>query len=80
MKVPKPTEADRSYFNSLVPDDPRVATKPMFGNLAAFGPEGRPMMEYVALPDLWRKAPERGEPWIARALDYVGSLPPKKAG
>ncbi len=36
MEIPKPTEADRDYFRSLVPDDPRVEVKPMFGNLGAF--------------------------------------------
>jgi hypothetical protein len=36
MKMPKPTEADRERFSALVPDDPRVAVKPMFGNLGAF--------------------------------------------
>ena len=36
MQMPKPTEADRARFHELVPDDPRVETKPMFGNLAAF--------------------------------------------
>ena len=36
MQMPKPTEADKEYFRSLVPDDPRVEVKPMFGNLGAF--------------------------------------------
>ena len=36
MHVPKPTEADKSYFRSIVPADPRVEVKPMFGNLGAF--------------------------------------------
>lgn len=36
MKMPKPTEADLTRFRSLVPDDPRVEIKPMFGQLAAF--------------------------------------------
>ncbi|HEX9237024.1 MAG TPA: TfoX/Sxy family protein [Actinomycetota bacterium] len=36
MKLPKPDEASRAYFESLVPDDPRVKVRPMFGNLAAF--------------------------------------------
>jgi TfoX/Sxy family transcriptional regulator of competence genes len=36
LEMPKPTEADKDYFRSLVPDDPRVEVKPMFGNLAAF--------------------------------------------
>jgi TfoX/Sxy family transcriptional regulator of competence genes len=36
MKIPKPTEADKDFFRSLAPDDPRVELKPMFGNLGAF--------------------------------------------
>src|SRR5437764_15256202 len=36
MEMPKPTEADKQFFRSLVPDDPRVEIKPMFGNLGAF--------------------------------------------
>jgi TfoX/Sxy family transcriptional regulator of competence genes len=36
MKIPKPTDAARALFDSLVPDDSRVEVKPMFGNLGAF--------------------------------------------
>jgi uncharacterized protein (TIGR02453 family) len=36
VEIPKPTEADKDLFRSLVPDDPRVEIKPMFGNLGAF--------------------------------------------
>jgi TfoX/Sxy family transcriptional regulator of competence genes len=36
MQIPKPTESDRARFEALVPADPRVAVKPMFGNLGAF--------------------------------------------
>lgn len=35
MQVPKPTDADRERFRALVPRDPRVEVKPMFGNLGA---------------------------------------------
>jgi TfoX/Sxy family transcriptional regulator of competence genes len=113
MKIPKPTEADRDHFKSLVPDDRRVEIKPMFGNVAAFargnmfmglfgsdvgvrldesdrdeprgvpgagpfGPEDRPMKEYVTLPAEWRGSPEASAPWIERALEYGAGLPPKK--
>lgn len=36
MQMSKPTEEDKARFRSLVPDDPRVEVKPMFGNLGAF--------------------------------------------
>jgi len=36
VEIPKPTEADKAYFRSIVPADPRVEVKPMFGNLGAF--------------------------------------------
>jgi len=36
MKIPKPTDDDREFFRALVPDDPRVEVKPMFGNLGGF--------------------------------------------
>jgi TfoX/Sxy family transcriptional regulator of competence genes len=36
MSMPKPDEASKAYFKSLVPDDPRVQSRPMFGNRAAF--------------------------------------------
>jgi TfoX/Sxy family transcriptional regulator of competence genes len=36
MQIPKPTAADLERFRSIVPVDPRVEVKPMFGNLGAF--------------------------------------------
>ena len=36
MEIPRPSEDDKKRFRSLVPDDPRVEVKPMFGNLGAF--------------------------------------------
>ena len=36
MQIPKPTDADRHRFHNLVPDEPNVEAKPMFGNLGAF--------------------------------------------
>ena len=34
MEIPKPTEDDKAYFRSLLPEETEV--KPMFGNLGAF--------------------------------------------
>jgi TfoX/Sxy family transcriptional regulator of competence genes len=36
MQIPKPTAADRTRFEALVPDQPAVTVKPMFGNVGAF--------------------------------------------
>ncbi len=36
MSMPKPSAASNALFESLVPDDPRVTVRPMFGNVAAF--------------------------------------------
>jgi len=36
MHIPKPSEVDKATFRSVVPDDPRVEVKPMFGNLGAY--------------------------------------------
>ncbi|NQV07034.1 TfoX/Sxy family protein [bacterium] len=115
MKMPEPTARDKTWFQSLVPDDPGVVVKPMFGNLGAFvngnmfmglfgpdvgvrleqddrdelgeldgtgpfGPEGRPMKEYVALPRTWRGSPERAGEWIDRSLAHVAAMPPKMKG
>jgi TfoX/Sxy family transcriptional regulator of competence genes len=36
MEIPKPSDADKDFFRSLVADTPGVEVKPMFGNLGAF--------------------------------------------
>jgi TfoX/Sxy family transcriptional regulator of competence genes len=36
MQIPKPTAADIDRFRAIVPVDPRIEVKPMFGNLGAF--------------------------------------------
>lgn len=36
MKIPKPSDEDKAYFTSIVPEAPGVETRPMFGNIAAF--------------------------------------------
>ena len=112
MKIPKPSEEDKDYFRSIVPDDARVEIKPMFGNVAAFvngnmfmglfgpdiglrlaedergelaaiegsgpfGPEERPMGQYVSMPAAWRNEPDLTATWVMRSLDHVGSMPPK---
>lgn len=36
MTMPKPSEQAKAAFQKLVPPDPSVTTRPMFGNLAGF--------------------------------------------
>jgi TfoX/Sxy family transcriptional regulator of competence genes len=36
MQIPKPSEDDKEFFRSILPEDPEVEVKPMFGNLGAF--------------------------------------------
>ena len=36
MSMPKPSAMSKALFESLVPDDPRVTARSMFGNVAAF--------------------------------------------
>ena len=36
MKMPKPTDADKEMFRSLLPKSPDVSERPMFGQLAGF--------------------------------------------
>jgi TfoX/Sxy family transcriptional regulator of competence genes len=36
MDIPKPSEEDKAFFRSLIPGQPGVEVKPMFGNLGAF--------------------------------------------
>jgi TfoX/Sxy family transcriptional regulator of competence genes len=36
VQIPKASEADKEFFRRVLPDDPRVEVKPMFGNLGAF--------------------------------------------
>lgn len=36
MSMPKPSEHAKAAFTKLVPDEPAVTMRPMFGNLSAF--------------------------------------------
>jgi TfoX/Sxy family transcriptional regulator of competence genes len=36
MQIPKPSQQDKDFFTSVLPADPEVEVKPMFGNLGAF--------------------------------------------
>jgi TfoX/Sxy family transcriptional regulator of competence genes len=36
MKMPRPDSGDRAFFHSVLPKDPRINLRAMFGNDAAF--------------------------------------------
>ncbi len=36
MKIPRSGEDSKGFFRSILPDDPRVTIRPMFGNISAF--------------------------------------------
>jgi TfoX/Sxy family transcriptional regulator of competence genes len=42
-----------------------------------FGPSERPMGGYVALPPAYVADPSLAEPWVAKAVEYVSTMPPK---
>ena len=114
MSMPRPDEESKVFFESVVPDDPRVQVRPMFGNVAGFvngnmftglhgnnlfvrlsephraellqeegaaifdPMHGRPMKEYVVLPQEWRDQPDKVLSWVARSLEWVSEMPEKK--
>jgi TfoX/Sxy family transcriptional regulator of competence genes len=114
MAMPRPDDETRAFFRTVLPDDPAIQTRPMFGNLAAFvngnmfaglygsstfvrlppegraellacegaGPfepmPGRPMGEYVVLPDAWRADPETAQSWVRRSFQWASRLPVKE--
>ena len=36
MNIPRPDENSKEFFRSILPDDPRITVRPMFGNISAF--------------------------------------------
>lgn len=84
--MPKPSEAAKTAFPGLVPDEPGVKLRPMFGNLAAFvngnmfaGLFGEDL--FVRLPDSEAGAiKQRGgkpfEPMPGRAMTGYVIVPP----
>ena len=36
MPMPRPDAESKAFFESVLPDDPRVKVRPMFGNVAGF--------------------------------------------
>jgi TfoX/Sxy family transcriptional regulator of competence genes len=36
MKIPHPDDDSKEFLRSILPNDPRIAIRPMFGNISAF--------------------------------------------
>lgn len=49
-----------------------------FDGAGSFGPEDRPMREYVAVPPQWRNDEPKLAPWVERSLRHAATLPPKR--
>ena len=73
MQIPKPTDADKERFRSLVPVDTRVEVKPMFGNLGAFV-NGTMFMGLFGADIGVRLAPDEVE--TLRGIDGAGPFGP----
>jgi TfoX/Sxy family transcriptional regulator of competence genes len=59
-----------------LPDDERDELRRAGGG--PFEPmAGRPMKEYMVLPETWRDEPDRVREWAARSLDHAEGLPVK---
>jgi len=41
--------------------------------------KGKPMKDYVVLPNTWRARPETVRSWISKSLEWSSKLPPRKA-
>jgi TfoX/Sxy family transcriptional regulator of competence genes len=112
MKVPKPSDASKALFRTVVGRLDGTEVKAMFGNLGGFvngnmfcglfgddlgvrldpdnraallaaggspyGPEDRPMKEYVTVPSPWHHPSDPNlTEWLSIAFDHVSQLPPK---
>jgi hypothetical protein len=64
-----------SWFVRL-PDESRAQLAAAGGSEFAPMP-GRPMREYLVLPDAVAADPDAAEPWVHRALAFASRLPPK---
>ena len=66
----------RAWFNLKLDEPDRLALLALDGT-GPFGPAERPMGGYVSLPEAWGAS--EVEPWAARSLAHVSSLPAKIA-
>ena len=86
MTMPKPSEQAKAAFQKLVPPDPAVSTRPMFGNLSAFvngnmfcGLFGEDLFVRVSDQDQSKIRKQGGkafEPMAGRAMTGYVVVPP----
>jgi len=115
MKIPRAGKELETFFMSVVPSDPSIKTRPMFGNIAAFvngnlfsglyghslfvrlseadrmellkvkgakffePMKGRPMKEYVCVPEEWVGESKTTGRWISKSLEWAKNLPAKES-
>ncbi|BBH22939.1 hypothetical protein Back11_42840 [Paenibacillus baekrokdamisoli] len=113
MSIPRTNEEMKQLFAAVMPGDPHIHIRPMFGNLAGFIngnmftglygqqifirlPEeersrliekegatlfspmpGKPMKEYVTIPEQWWEEPDKITAWIDQSLKWVSAMPEK---
>src|ERR1700694_5650860 len=85
MTMPKPSEQAKAAFQKLVPPDPSVTTRPMFGNLSGFvngnmfcGLFGEDLFVRVSEADQAKVRKQGGrafEPMPGRAMTGYGVVP-----
>ena len=88
LKIPRADEKSKELFmffgvfgNDLfvrLPDDHRdeLLRKKAASLLEPM--KGKPMKEYVLIPQAWRTEPETVRLWVSRSLDWASKLPAKK--
>ena len=68
----------RDHIFLRLSEQDREGVKELFKDTTQFEPiEGRPMREYVNLSPLLYRDDAQFKLWIARSMNYVGSLPRK---
>jgi TfoX/Sxy family transcriptional regulator of competence genes len=85
MKMPRPSEEAKAAFSRIVPDEPAISIKPMFGQLSAFvngnmfcGIFGDELVLRLPEPDIARLKKEGGrdfEPMAGHKMSGYVMLP-----
>ncbi len=78
MKIPRPDQTSVAFFRSLVPDDPHVTVRPMFGNVSAFvngnmffGLFGNDLFLRLSAPDQQEFLKNKEASFLEPMKDYI---------